>query len=164
MNESNSAQDTKQKEFVHRFIDAGLVIRLAEHISENFDDSIAPDIHLDTKVINHRWFDLSFVTPVQMREINTEVTGRPYNLNPMPAWFLQQEDHVPERRLFRHSRFIYTGILLLRSGELVQFKQSMVDKHDKNSQNENIKYKVLNASTMQEPLMIKELLTDFANR
>lgn len=163
MNESISRSETKAKEWVSSYNAATDAIYLAGHISHNFNESLVPDIQINPKALSTGWFDPSFRSPEQIREINTKEFGRPYNLNPMPAWFLEQQDHVTERTLFRRSHFIYTGSLLLRSGELVQFKQSMVDKHANNGQADNIQYRVLNASTMKEPLVIKELLIDFAN-
>lgn len=157
----SSGSEIKEREFVHSYNAATDAIYLAEHISYNFDESIVPDVRIDQNVLNARWFDPSFRTPEQIREIHAQELGRPFNLNPMPAWFLEQHDHVTERRLFR-AHFIYTGSLLLRSGELVEFKQDMIDKHASNGQTGNIRYRVLNATTIKEPFVVKELLIDFA--
>lgn len=168
MNSKLSSQsEIKEREFVHNYNAATDAIYLAEYISHNFDDSLVPDVRIDPKALNTNWFSGSWLDTVslfseQRREFDTKDFGLPYNLNPMPAWFLQQQDHVTETTRFNKSRFIYTGLLLCRSSELVQFKQSMADKHVNNGQAGNIRYRVLNDITIKEPFVVKELLKDFA--
>lgn len=171
MNETKELSPTvnlREREWVKNYNDVMDVIGLAEDISYNFNESLVPDMLIEHKALNTNWFKSSWfdsfpLFPEQKRKYDTEYSGLPYNLSPMPAWFLQQQNHVTETTRFHKSRFIYTGLLLCRSSELVQFKQNMADKHASNGQTGNIRFRVLNDLTIKEPFVVRDLLIDFAN-